>query len=205
MVFCLMAVAALILFPFQNFDHVSFDELKPQFFVAQARIVNPHDGSADIRDFAPARPRELEEESSLNTSQTGRDPEEWLRKQAHYLTGGADEKIVRQLNRGLNRLMSFDSEDVAEKSEGRAEKGLLTRNPNSEYQENRIGLLPKSMKFTSINRLEMDFGSQTHLTCSFEGANVRWDFVRPINEKFDMNIRHESLDSKSSLLLNYSW
>lgn len=205
MVFCLMAVGGLTLFPFQNFDRVSFDALKPRIFVAQARVLNPHDGSTDIRDFAPVRPRELDEESPWNAPESSRDPEEWLRKQAHYLTGGADEKIVRQLNRGLERLMSYESRDDAGRTGGHTETGLLTREPSSDHHESRFGLLPKSMKFTSINRLEMDFGSQTHLTCSFEGANVRWDIVRPLSEKFDMKIRHESADSKSSLLLNYNW
>lgn len=216
MAFCLVAVGGLALLMFQNFKSIPIEKLRPRFNVAQARVVNPYDGSADLRDFAPVRPQELEErESFLSAPQSGHDLEsiggEWLRKQAHYLTGGADEKIVRQLNRSLNRLINSDSDDEFNKSGSETDgtKNAFARksgtNKHDDSKDEPLRLLPKSMKFTSINRLEMDFGSQTHLTCSFEGSSVRWDIVRPINEKMDMNFRHETAGAKSSFLLNYNW
>ncbi len=206
---CFVLVTGLLLILFQNFERVSLKGLKPRFTVAEARIVNPYDGSIDVRELAPPRPREWEErDAALSAGQVDQPAmtgEEWLRQQAHRLTGGADEKLVRQLNRGLNRLMYFESQDEAGEA-GSPQRVTQTPEPSEVKREAGWSvLMPKSMKFTSINRLEMDFGHDTHVTCSFEGSNVRWDLVRPINSHWDMNLRHDSQDARSSLLLNYSW
>ena len=209
----LSLTGACLLLLFQNFTSIPLSDLKPKFEIVEARVTPASDGSVDIRDLAPHR-REIRQREGLVAPQAGHDlnsiGQDWMIRQTHLLTGGAEKEILESLNKRVNRMFKFEDVESEDWPDGQSgESG--DRKPSSEEEteaaeaENAFLPRPKAVKFTAVNRVQMDFDNNTQVTCSFQGSSMQWDFVRPISRTLDLNLRHESSDSKSSVLINYSW
>lgn len=197
---------------FQNFNSLPISELRPTGSLAYARnfAVQP-DKEQDLRKIAPSRPAYMDQDHSYIASpHSGKDlnsvSQDWMKRQAFIITGGAEERFLVDVNKRINRFFQFKPEDSSDDTGDIPSSSA----PNSgEKPAPRASSLrfpkPTSMRFTTINRLQLDFGSSSSLSCSFLGDNLQWDFNRPLSNRFDVGLRHESTNSKSSVLLNYSW
>ena len=164
---------------------------------AGARVLTERDGAVDMRDYAPLRndpkPSYIAQPRSGNdlSSVSG----DWMMRQTHLLTGGAEQKLLEDMNRSLNKGMSriMASYAPATPVEGAA----------PQKQSSSEDLQP--MRFTHVNRMQMDFSVNTNLSCFWKGDSVEWDLSRKLDRGFDVKLRHQSRDAKSSVLINYDW
>jgi len=212
------AASAFLLIMFQNFQLVPLEKLKPDY--AYARAVSPTDGTGDIRKLAPARPAQ-QDQSMIAAPQAGTDlgsiSQDWAARQAHLITGGAEERMIADFNKKMNRFFKFedvegepypdsgyDSHDSSEDEGSGASGGGGGRRPASD-DEAASGFQPKSMQLVAMNRVQLALKNRTKVSCSVQGGGLRWDVSRPINDRLDVNFRHDSADARSTLNLNYSW
>jgi hypothetical protein len=230
---------------FQNFNTVPLSALKPDFAQALARPVSPTDGSGDIRKIAPQR-QDLEDKPTIATPQSGNDMnsigQDWLTRQSHLITGGAEERFLRDLNKKLEHLVKPNTDDEnssleeTEKLESANARAVLGETDGKDEPQNPqktlgkakgsrgpasvpqiamqkppqsdtgfSGLRPTSVRVMSINRVRIGLANKTQVTCSFSGDSMQWDLTHPVTKTFDVNLRHETAQSKSTLQLNYSW
>lgn len=223
----LLAIMGFLLFMFQNFQPIPLKNLVPQLSTASARAVSPTDGSADMRKIAPSRPDVVPEEPKVIAQpQSGHDlgsvSQDWLMRQSHVITGGADEKILADVNRRMNRVFKKDDSESSFDSSSVSPENINMNQPNGNAaqlpahtskrkpasvkgEDDYFGMRPTSMNLVAVNQLQVGLQNKTKLSCAFEGSNVRWNVSRPINKTFDVNLQHESTKSKSMLNLNYSW
>lgn len=219
---------------FQNFQPIPLERLKPDF--AYAHPVSPTDGSADMRRLAPARP-EPRAEAMIATPQTGNDMnsigQDWMSRQAHLITGGAEERMLADFNKKMNRMFKFEEvegeeypdsgydsdstsgDDSGSSNQDNGDHAKATiksgggRKPASIAKAKREsdygGFRPTSMQMTAVNRLQLSLRNRTRVSCQFQGSGLRWDISRPVSERFDVSIGHETSEAKSTLRLNYNW
>lgn len=232
-VFTALSIAAFLLIMFQNFQPIPIERLKPDF--AWAHAVSPTDGSADIRQLAPAR-TEPREDRMIAAPQSGSDmnsiSQDWMSRQAHLITGGAEERLLADFNKKMNRMFKFeevegedypesgydsgnDSGDDGASNQDGGEHAKATiksgggRKPASIANANREsdygGFRPTSMQLTAVNRLQLSLRNRTRVSCQIQSSGLRWDISRPLSERFDLSIGHETSEAKSTLRLNYNW
>jgi hypothetical protein len=233
--FSTLLLGMFLLFLFQNFHPIPLDRLKPE--VAWANVVSPSDGSADMRKLAPTRAQPHAHEV-IAAPHSGQDmnsiSQDWMSRQAHLITGGAEERMLADFNKKMNRIFKFEDEpgeeypesgyptsedpvdeskpDSSDSSQGNGKKSSRKvggRQPASiakiKTENDYLGFRPTAMQLTAVNRLQLSLRNRTRVSCQFEGANVKWDVSRPINERFDVSFGHETSDARSTLRLNYSW
>lgn len=218
-----IVVSSLFVFLFfQNFTSIPLDRLKPQFAQALARPASPTDGTADIRKLAPPKPLyRADENPSIASPQSGHDlnsiSQDWMTRQTHLITGGAEQRLLDDINKRMTRMITAEDEepteapgpDVAKRDTVAKSKG--GRGPASvpaqAAEEPRVNspFKPTSLRLMSINRLQLGLASNTKVSCSFQGSTMRVDVSHPVSNTFDVNIRHETDKAKSSVFLNYSW
>lgn len=213
----LAALSAFLLIMFQNFQLIPMERLKPD--MAYAHEVSPTDGTGDIRRLAPVRPN-IQEQPVIAAPQAGSDlgsiSQDWATRQAHLITGGAEERILADFNKKMNRFFKFEPvegepyPDSGYDSSGSDDEGSGSsgggggRRPASD-DEASSGFSPTSMQLVAVNRVQLALKNRMKLSCSVQGGSLRWDVSRPISNRLDLNFRHESSDARSTLNLNYSW
>ncbi len=238
--FSTLLLGMFLLFLFQNFQPIPLERLKPE--AAWARVASPTDGSADMRRLAPPRAQPHAQEV-IATPHSGQDmnsiSQDWMSRQVHLITGGAEERMLADFNKKMNRMFKFEDETGEEypesvypssddasddaKSDSSAggekqgsrkgggrmpasiAKERIRERTKAQQERDYLGFRPTSMQFTAVNRLQLSLRNRTRVSCQFEGANVKWDVSRPINERFDVSFGHETSDARSTLRLNYSW
>lgn len=204
--FAVIGISLIAIMAFQNFTSIPLEKLSPGSRVAKS--MNPHDGSADIRDLAPNRPDNFGDRPWMASPQAGHDlnsiSQDWMSRQANLITGGAEQELLASLNRKIERSWKFEPiegepwPDSADDDQGSAD------GKNGEKEES-SRVKPKSIKLTGLNRLQMEFTNRTNLSCAMNGGSLQIDVSHPIGQSLDLNIRHESTAAKSSVMLNYSW
>jgi hypothetical protein len=189
---------------FQNFSNVPLELLRPQLSTAQARAVSPTDGRADMRELAPQRPEENEDQA-IAVPQSGHDldsvGQDWMTRQTNAITGGAEQKILDKMNRKMNRWVNGDEPDHQKKSA----QGVPRTERQPATKEATVSVRPRNIHFSRVNRMDMDLVGDTHLSCQYKGNSVQWDLSRNVVGDVDLNIRHESRDSANSIHLKYNW
>jgi hypothetical protein len=177
----------------------------PSFVDARELLPSGDEMSAesDIRKLAPPKPNG-EEKRRFAIPSTGTNlksvEQNWASQQAHIITGGADERMLQDINHGLTRWIASSEDDVRSEDDPRP-KPPMTLHPDKPVS----GLRPSSLRFATINRLEIGWRSRAKFSCIYQGDSIQWNMSRPINEKFDVNLRHETRDSTSSIQFNYNW
>jgi hypothetical protein len=217
---------------FQNFTTLPLSALKPDFAQALARPVSPTDGTGDIRRLAPPRVQQ-EEKPSIASPQSGTDlnsiSQDWLTRQSHLITGGAEERLLQDINKKLERLVTPSKTDeqnetladdanapTSEKSDepahasskgnrGPASVPRIVMEKARQSDTGISGMRLTSVRVMSINRVQVGLANKTQLSCSFSGDSMQWNVSRPVSKDFDLNLRHETGQAKSSVQLNYSW
>lgn len=191
---------------FQNFTSVPLAVLRPQLSTAQARPVSPTDGKADMRALAPPNP-ETEEDSVLVTPQGGHDldsiGQDWMTRQTNALTGGAEQKILDKMNKKMSRWVNGADDEGAARSPASADKAKLRADATE--REGSLSMRPKNVRFSRVNKMDMDLMGSTHLSCQYKGSSVQWDLSRNVVGDVDLNIRHDSKDAANSIHLQYNW
>lgn len=200
-----LALIGGLLILFQNFSSIPVEKLQPRFHVAYAQTGNVYgDSVVDARDLAPKHPESVETDY-LAVPQGGHDlqsvSEDWLRRQAHLITGGAEQEFLDGLNRRLSGMFHDQQDEDADQKAASAGKSA-DGEAQKEVSESKEAT---SLRFTALNKLRLGFGDDIHLTCSFQGSSMQWDFVRSFSTSIDMNLRHDFNAAKSSVLLNYNW
>ncbi|MES2966110.1 MAG: hypothetical protein V4760_19680 [Bdellovibrionota bacterium] len=190
---------------FQNFSNVPLAVLQPQLSTAYARAVSPTDGRADMRELAPPKPAD-EDDSVIAVPQSGNDLEsvgqDWMTRQTNAITGGAEQKILDKMNRKMNRWVNGPDAGTPKR-----EPGSVTGVPRTERvaSERTDSVRPKNVRFSRVNKMDMDLAGDTHLSCQYKGNSVQWDLTRNVVGDVDLNIRHDSRDSANSIHLKYNW
>lgn len=191
---------------FQNFESIPLEKLKPSFYAMQMRLPSSIDGTSDIRRIAPTR-AEAPADPVIAVPESGGDlgtvSQDWMMRQSHLITGRAEERILANLNKKLNRFMKAEAVSTDADSSGTA--AALDGQPGGIEENEGSGFRPTSLQIMSANRVQVGLRNKTKLSCSFEGDNMRWDLSRPINHRFDVNLQHETARAKSVLQFNYSW
>jgi hypothetical protein len=205
--FGMIVAGTCLIVMFQNFNTIPLESLRPSFPAAHAS--SPNDGSADIRDLAPYR-APASEGPMFVAPQGGSDvnaiSQDWLSREAHLLTGGADERFLVDLNKSLNRMISSDeSDDSPVKPAGAASRSSLDNSPDKNEPSILDGMAPRSLRLMSANRFQIGFVNRTELSCAVQGDGVQLNLTRPISDTFDFNLRHETSGSKSTFSFNYRW
>lgn len=209
----ILACAALLIVSFQNFSHIPIEMLKPQFNFARAETarVKARIGQADARDLAPIKPGHGPH-SKLAVPERGSDlgsvGQDWFERQARILTGGAEKRFIEDLNRKMNRMISSDEdEEASASSDLSSDSAGPHASSDDESDENSAlsALRPKSIRLRSLTRVDMVVNDQAKLSCSYKEGGVQFEFSRSLDTRLDLNVRHKSNDSSSSVLLNYSW
>ncbi len=196
----ILGFALTLILGFQNFTSIPLERLKlaklqPDLLVAYAE-------DNDIRRLAPSRPRNFEksEQPKLAAPKSGHDlgsiSQDWMTRQTHLLTGGADQRFLDDVNKKLHRALKREKQIPQDSGK---DPGL--NQPRAEDEE--PSLIAPSVKFTSLYRVEFGFSNQANVSCSVEGSNLRWDLSRPLSERIDFNLRHET--SGNSVRLHYNW
>lgn len=214
----ILAFCSVIILLFQNFNDIPLSKLKPEFAAALARPESPTDGSADMRKLAPSRPHDATEEKRVIAApQTGSNLEavsqDWMMRQTNLITGGAEQRFLNDVNKRLNRIVTKKDPTEADATAAADDKatnkkgsrGPASIGPAQIADEKPAGFKPTSLRVMSINRVQLGLANNTQFSCSFEGSNLRWDVSHPLGKTFDVNVRHETAESKSSLHLNYNW
>jgi hypothetical protein len=184
---------------FQNFTAIPNSRLSPHLISAEAREDSAREGSVDIRDLAPSRPSGMDT-SLIATPQAGNDlgsvSQDWMTRQAHLLTGGADEKILADFNKSVSNMMKTDTADGTDTS---------GRGPASKQDDDSWGIQPTSMKLTALNRVEFGLANEVKIACTYQGSSVRVDLSKAISKSMDINLQHDTNQNTSSMHLKYNW
>lgn len=164
---------------------------------ASARVLTERDGTVDVRDFAPLRSQP--KQSFIAQPQSGNDlgsiGGDWIMRQTNLITGGAEQKLLEDMNRGLSKGMTRIIASYAPTTP------VEVTAPQK--QSSAEDLQP--MRFTHVNRMQMDLSLDTNLSCFWKGDSFEWDLSRRLDRNFDLKLRHQSRDAKSSVLINYDW
>lgn len=216
-----LSAATLLFVLFQNFQPIPLKNLQPQFAAAYAHSMSATDGTADITRFAPTRIASQNDQviaQPMNGSDLNSISQDWLARQSHLITGGADERFIADVNRRLDRLFRYEDLDEAfpGDEEDEATDGAATGHPNegtrkpattSEDSKNDayFGLQPTSLQMIAVNHAELRLRNRTRVSCAIDGGSVKWNISRPISSDFDMNLQHEPAKAKSLIQLNYRW
>ena len=184
---------------FQNFTSIPLSNLRPHLLSAQAKASAAEDGSADIRDLAPNKPSGMDA-PTIASPQSGNDlnsiGQDWITRQAHLITGGADEKILADINKRMSNMMKSDVENGTDTSRGPA---------SVEAKDDWGGMQPTSMRLTAINRVEFGLANEIKIACTYQGSSVRVDLSRSISKRMDVNLQHDTGANSSTLHLKYNW
>ena len=124
------------------------------------------------------------------------------------LTGGADERLLADVNKKMNRMFRFEplEDSIAPDDEDAAPAGENSvRKPASADDDDSYGMQPTSLNFVAINHVQVGLKNKMKLSCAVDGSGTRFNVSRPINKNVDFNIQHETARSKSMLQLNYNW
>lgn len=186
--FLWITLGSLCFLFFQNFENIPLDRLKPNFKPSAKAFEN----ELDIREIAPS-PESSPSGLQLASPTSGTDLESisvnWAQKQTQILTGGAEQRLIDQLNKNLlfndRRPASTDSEIDPEDDKTSPAKSFL--------------------KLKAINRLEIHLANQTKIDCSVDGEKLNLDLHSPSQKNINFSLSHESSSSKSSVLLHYDW
>lgn len=218
----ILLAGALMIVSFQNFTGLPLEKLKPEFPQAKA-YRKTADGSMDIRDLAPEKPS-MTDNSLLTAPTSGNDlgsvSRDWMERQGKSLAGGADERLLASINRKIERWMRFEpvngeswpepgDDSSGSKGEGSDDGGDSAPStpgmPSFPGGEDMFGLKPTSVRLANLNQLELGFRNRSHLSCQVNGSNVQLDLSRPLSERMDVNLRHDSGQQSNSVLLKYNW
>lgn len=178
---------------FQNFSVLPLERLK--LARLDAAIPAAHAAGGDIRLVAPRKPASLEQpvlavpQSGSDLSSVGQD---WFTRQAKLLTNGEDEKLMKSVNRNLQRGLN-DSVSVF----GNAESSAAA-------QEDESALVP-TIRVTAFNRVEFGSSESARLSCLVNGSSLQLDLSRALNESMNVNVHHESSTNSNTLQLQYVW
>jgi hypothetical protein len=181
----LVAVGAVTLALYQNFE-----------------------GGFDIRERAPFRALQVEKptlavpESGSDLSSIGQD---WLTRQSKLITGGAEERLLADLNREVNyrwgQLLETDS------APARVNEAPATRGPASlplaPTEPSRLGIT--SVRILSLNKVQVGLRNKTQVTCAIEGRDLQVHVTKSLGRDLDLDVHHETARAKSVVQLRYSW
>ena len=217
---------------FQNFSLVDVKDLRPELTSARAAQVEAglnDSGEQDIREFAPRRPANFGQ-PTIAMPDSGRDPGtiglNWLGKQTDLMTDGADQRMLLDMNKQLNRITKFTPVEGEPWPEPGNDDGKV-RDPSSvlpnidgtddgtndqsadpklkKSSQDSFALTPKSVHFSQLNRFEMKFATATQLSCLVGNGGVELDLQRPINPRMDVGLRHQTSTQASTLHMQYNW
>jgi hypothetical protein len=207
----LSAMAILISF-FQNFTHLDSADLKPLYAPPHAMAQAAANGRADIRDLAPPTDGPIRRstlavpQSGANLGSVGQD---WARRQADLMTGGAEQRFLSGVNRKVNRLLKFEevkSEPWPEPGEDGASGPSQPRDPEEmEDEGGYFGFKPRSVRITTVNRLEVGLHNRANVSCEIRGSAIQLDVSRPLGRNLDFNLRHDSSVKSNTLRIHYNW
>lgn len=217
----ILVMGAILIVSFQNFSSIPLENLKPQFQKAGAARKSP-DGGFDIREVAPRRPASLDE-PQLALPQGGQDLEsvgrDWAGRQAEIITGGAEKRLLASVNRRIDKWMKFEPVEGEPWPEPGDEGGATSPGsdsgdgglpgipglPSVPGTEDMFGLRPTSLRMASVNKFEVGLADKTQISCSIESGNVKVDLSRPLTDRLDFDVRHESGQQSNSVHLRYDW
>jgi hypothetical protein len=203
---------AVLISLFQNFTHLDLAHLKPLYVPPYARAQAAANGTSDIRDLAPAR--ELKPgRNSLAVPQSGSDlgsvGQDWMRRQADLMTGGAEQRLLGTINRKVNRLLKFEEvegEPWPEPGDDGTGSPLQPSDPTEAEDGNEFfGFKPRSVRMATANRLEVGLHNRSNVSCEVRGSAIQLDVSRPLGRNLDVNLRHDSSGNANTLRLHYNW
>jgi hypothetical protein len=233
----LLTALGVFVISFQNFAPVPFDQLNPSLNLAQAarkraehesaQTRTEQDGDSekarDIREWAPLKPSDGTQTLAMPeaSNDLGTIERSWITNQTHLLTGGADQKMLDDLNKRLNRWVKFepvegepwpepgdDSSDNGPNS-GSAPGGSGdddgTPKPDMSGLQDLFSMAPKSIRFSQVNRFQLDFKNQSRMSCLITGGGVKLDLSRPIGNRVDVGVAHDMAAKSSTVHLQYNW
>ena len=195
---------------FQNFSVIPIENLKLARLAPTASIAlaSASSGNAtDIRAWAPNRPSGFssEQESDKQTlaiPQSGNTLEsvgqDWALRQTHLITDGADERFLNDVNQKVKHL--FDSEGDREPASEASTAATAALEPSAEEPS-----AFSALRFSALNRVEMRAPGQTNLSCSVAGANLLVNLSKPISDRMDVSLQHQTSSGASTLRLHYNW
>lgn len=183
--------------------------------------------AGDIRNLVPNPPQQIEDRRVLVMPDSGSDlqsvGQNWAVRQSEVLTGGAEKRLLEDINHSIQKFFQPEAQNKYKNGikapyskEGRRPAQANSANQTNQNTEN-TGTDPdpsleessitsgKSLRFSRINRLELDWSEETQISCAVETGGMQWDLSQRINSRIDVNLRHKALDESSSLQLKYNW
>jgi hypothetical protein len=181
-------------------------------------MVIAEDGTYDIREIAPYRPKDYgDNNTGIVIPQSGNDlgsvAQAWAEQQTHVLTNGGDERLLANVNKSMNNWIAPSKSDDAKDSDSThrdpANVGpavVSTQEPAApQDRSSSIDIYPTSMRFSTLTKIEMGFAGDTQLTCDYRGDSIDVDLNHPVNQSLALKLRHSSKDGANTVRLNYSW
>lgn len=189
---CLVLGLGLIV-SFQNFTLLPIDRLKLRRL--EASIPSAYAAGGDIRKIAPRRPASMDQ-PVIAIPQEGRDlgsvSQAWFTRQARLLTNGEDERILKDVNRSLQK--SFANEKVTTFEDSQS---------STEVVDDRA-IMP-SVRLTAFNRIQFGAEDSSRLSCLVNGSSVQLDLSHSVTEFMNLNVHHETSTNSNTLQLQYVW
>ena len=200
----IMGFLTALMVGFQNFTSIPLEKMKLAKLQPDVLIAYAEDN--DIRRLAPHRPENFDQkdQSKIASPETGSDldsiGQDWVKRQGHLLTGGAEQKFLDDVNKKINRALKRE-----EASEQTGESGASATATEPSQRAGERSYINPSVRFTALNRVELGFPNEAQVSCSVEGSNLRWDLSRPLSDRIDFNLRHETTGNANTVRLHYNW
>lgn len=189
----------------------------------------------DIRDFAPQRPSNYGAseialpDAGKDPSTIGLN---WLGKQTHLSTHGGDQRALDEINKRMQRLVKFtpvegegwpepgdndanrrnpanqsgdDPNSDGSSSDGDDSSGTPQIPKSIQDMFSSSPMSPHSIKFTQLNRFDVAFNNETHLNCMVGNAGVEVELQKPLTERMNVGLRHQTSGQASTVHLDYNW
>lgn len=144
----------------------------------------------------------------LATPQSGSDlksvSNDWVERQGSLILNGYDKKIEAKVNDKLNtwvRLLSpkkNDEEPPPPNTGANSKESPKTQeSPTRENKQN--------LRFSRVNSLKYDLGTNSCLDLTADPGNTRFNFSQALTSNTKLGLEHRTLDNKTQMTFKYEW
>lgn len=202
--------------------------------VIEAGLVHAQ-APTDIRESAPARPSAYEQlngqryaslQAPTHVTSLEGTGTQWAEREIRPYLAEHESQFVATINHRLNRMLKFEEiesewpassddrgNDTNDAESGRAPAGDLDtphlpppQNPPDFRDLFSIkSYRPTRVQLTKANELTVGFHGDTALSCEVASGGSKFKIARPLDNRTQVDVSHDTIEKKNSVHLTISW